>query len=126
MIRRLNMTILPILHLPRVWQSVKLLRRLQQRWPIHRQSVLLLKNGLQSKLGSISQIPMKNFGQPVSVVVTVLNEAQTIETLLQALAAQTYQATEIVIVDGGSRDQTVAVAQDWQNKLPLQIVTKSG
>jgi glycosyltransferase involved in cell wall biosynthesis len=44
-----------------------------------------------------------------SVVVTVRNEAHSIGDLLAALADQTVRPREIVIVDGGSTDETVAV-----------------
>src|SRR5688500_12845752 len=43
----------------------------------------------------------------VSCIVTVLNEEATIERLLTALAHQTHQPDEIIIVDGGSKDSTV-------------------
>lgn len=49
-------------------------------------------------------------GQPqrasVSVIATVLNEAGSIDALLDSLAAQTRPPDEIVVVDGGSTDGT--------------------
>lgn len=53
----------------------------------------------------------------VSVVVTVLNEAESIEGLLKALANQTKKPDEIVIVDGGSTDNTVKKIQDFRPKV---------
>ena len=44
----------------------------------------------------------------VSVVVTVYNEAASIERLLRSLAAQSRRPDEVVICDGGSRDGTPA------------------
>lgn len=44
--------------------------------------------------------------QPVSVVVTVLNEAQDIGRVAESLLAQHPPAAEVVIVDGGSNDGT--------------------
>lgn len=43
---------------------------------------------------------------PVSVVVTVLNEAQTIGPLLEDLLGQDQAADEVVVADGGSTDGT--------------------
>ncbi len=43
----------------------------------------------------------------VSLIVTVLNEAATIELLLEAVAAQTKLPEEFIIVDGGSSDDTM-------------------
>jgi glycosyltransferase involved in cell wall biosynthesis len=61
-----------------------------------------------------------------SVVVTVLNEAGSIEELLAALAAQTVRPREIVVVDGGSTDGTLAALKAWADRLPLRIVEAPG
>lgn len=45
----------------------------------------------------------------VSLCITILNEAQTILSLLQALLEQTASPEEIIIVDGGSTDATVEI-----------------
>lgn len=45
----------------------------------------------------------------VSLIVTVLNEAQTIELLLEAIATQTKLPDEFIIVDGGSSDSTIKI-----------------
>lgn len=44
--------------------------------------------------------------QPVSVVVTVLNEAQDIGRVVSSLLAQEPPAEEVIVVDGGSTDGT--------------------
>src|ERR1035438_8548500 len=44
--------------------------------------------------------------QPVSVVVTVLNEAADIARGVASLLAQEPSATEVIVVDGGSSDGT--------------------
>ena len=59
----------------------------------------------------------------VSVVCTVKNEAANIETLLHSLAAQTRPPNEIVIVDGGSNDETWDVLTRWRDRgLPRQAL----
>ncbi|HYD35080.1 MAG TPA: glycosyltransferase [Vitreimonas sp.] len=64
----------------------------------------------------------------LSVVITVLNEGEHILALLAALDSQTYQADEVIIVDGGSRDKTVELLEQWQKKhhLPVQVYLKTG
>ena len=42
----------------------------------------------------------------VSVIATVLNEAEDIDGLVSSLLQQTLQPAEIVVVDGGSTDGT--------------------
>ncbi len=62
----------------------------------------------------------------MSVVVTVLNEAGSIDTLCASLAAQTQPPSEVVVVDGGSTDDTLARLDAWRDRLPLRILTRPG
>ena len=48
----------------------------------------------------------------ISVILTVLNEGEGLATLLDALLTQSLPADEFVIVDGGSRDDTLAILQE--------------
>jgi glycosyltransferase involved in cell wall biosynthesis len=64
----------------------------------------------------------------VSVICTVLNEGPAIQKLLDSLAEQTHPPDEIIFVDGGSSDDTVAIlqryaaAQPW----PLRVLVEPG
>ncbi len=62
----------------------------------------------------------------VSLVVTTLNESSTIEFLLHALARQTHLPQEVIIVDGGSTDDTAAIIKTWQQKTqpPFELLIK--
>jgi glycosyltransferase involved in cell wall biosynthesis len=62
----------------------------------------------------------------VTVISTVLNEGESIRRLMDSLIAQTRQPEEIVIVDGGSRDNTVAVIQEYAARLPLRVLVEPG
>lgn len=55
-----------------------------------------------------------------SLVMTVLNEAHSVEAFLVSLSRQSLLPTEIVVVDGGSTDGTV---QQFANWLPPRGVT---
>jgi glycosyltransferase involved in cell wall biosynthesis len=48
---------------------------------------------------------------PVSVVIPVRNEELSLPGLVASLKAQTVQPAEVIVVDGGSSDHTVTVAQ---------------
>lgn len=52
--------------------------------------------------------------QSVALVATVLNEEASIRSFLDALERQTTHPEEIIVVDGGSADSTVAELQAWQ------------
>lgn len=47
----------------------------------------------------------------VSVVIPAYNASATLDETLQSVRAQTYQTLEILVVDDGSRDDTVAIAE---------------
>lgn len=61
----------------------------------------------------------------VSVVVPVLNCAETIGGLLDSLAAQTYSGSwEVVVADNGSTDVSVATVRRWEDRLPgLRVIS---
>jgi glycosyltransferase involved in cell wall biosynthesis len=61
----------------------------------------------------------------ISLVATVLNEGESIRRLMDSILAQTCQPDEIVIVDGGSTDNTVAILQSYVDQLPLHVYVES-
>lgn len=62
----------------------------------------------------------------ISVIATVLNEGESIRRLIDSLAAQTVPPDEIVIVDGGSSDNTFNILNSYQQKLPLKAILAPG
>lgn len=51
----------------------------------------------------------------ISVIIPVLNEAKTIKNVL--LNLQNYSELEVIVVDGGSEDETVAIAESFGYKV---------
>lgn len=65
----------------------------------------------------------------VSLIVTTLNEASTIESLLLSIKHQSLLPNEVIIVDGGSQDGTVKKITDFSRnhpKLAIKTTTKPG
>lgn len=62
----------------------------------------------------------------VSLCLTVLNEAGSIDELLESVVAQTRQPDEVIIVDGGSRDDTVERLRAYADRLPLHVLVAPG
>lgn len=54
-----------------------------------------------------------------SVVIPALNEEKYLPRLLNALARQTYTDFEVVVVDGGSRDDTQKIVREYKAFYPL-------
>ena len=62
----------------------------------------------------------------VSVIVTVKNEGATISGLLDSLCLQSRAPDEIIICDGGSTDDTIAIIGMYQPQLPLKLISFPG
>ena len=63
----------------------------------------------------------------VTVIATVYNEGDSIRQLLDSLVAQTHQPDEVVICDGGSTDNTVAILREYAAQLPnLRVLIEAG
>jgi glycosyltransferase involved in cell wall biosynthesis len=64
----------------------------------------------------------------VSVIATVLNERESLPTLLSSLAEQTRVPDEVIIVDGGSTDGTLAYLREQARlgRLPLVVLSAPG
>jgi glycosyltransferase involved in cell wall biosynthesis len=61
-----------------------------------------------------------------SLIFTVKNEADALPRLLDSIAAQTRAPDEIVVVDGGSTDRTLAVLNERARNLPMKIIALPG
>jgi len=64
----------------------------------------------------------------VSVIATVLNESESIIRLLESLKAQSRPPDQVVIVDGGSTDGTLAVLEAYAKRgtLSLRVLSRPG
>ena len=61
--------------------------------------------------------------QNISLIVTVLNESETILELLDSIALQEMKVAETIIIDGGSQDDTVKKITHFANKNPQLNIT---
>ncbi len=62
----------------------------------------------------------------VSLIATVKNEGDALRPLLDSIADQTRWPDKIVVVDGGSTDNTLGVLQEYADWLPIQIISAPG
>ncbi|MEM6282824.1 MAG: glycosyltransferase [Chloroflexota bacterium] len=60
------------------------------------------------------------------MIATVYNEGESIHRLMQSLCQQTRPPDEIVIVDGGSTDDTVSIMHSYTDRLPLTVIVAPG
>jgi glycosyltransferase involved in cell wall biosynthesis len=56
--------------------------------------------------------------QLVSVIVTTRNSQRTLEACLISIGRQVYPAIELIVIDNGSTDQTVTIAQRYADCVP--------
>lgn len=62
----------------------------------------------------------------VTVIATVLNEGANIHRLMRSLASQTRLPDAVIIVDGGSTDDTTAIIESYAERLPLHLIHAPG
>jgi glycosyltransferase involved in cell wall biosynthesis len=62
----------------------------------------------------------------ISVIMTVMNEGEAVRPLLDSLIQQTRYPDEVVICDGGSGDNTLAVLEEYKEWLPLRVLVAPG
>jgi len=62
----------------------------------------------------------------ISLICTVFNEGRSVRALLDSVLEQTMQPDEMVIVDGGSTDDTVDHIRAYEERLPLRIIIQPG
>jgi glycosyltransferase involved in cell wall biosynthesis len=61
-----------------------------------------------------------------ALILTVLDEAGTLDVLLDSVARQSLPPDEVVIVDGGSTDGTLETLRTWSSRLPLHVIEVPG
>ena len=53
----------------------------------------------------------------ISIITVVYNNERTIKDALDSVLGQTYKNVEYVIIDGKSKDNTVSIIKEYENKL---------
>ena len=56
----------------------------------------------------------------ISIIIPVFNEQEVLSNCLASLKKQTYQPLEIIVVDDGSRDNTLQIAKKFKVKTLAQ------
>lgn len=64
----------------------------------------------------------------IALVCTLLNEAESLQPLLDSIDAQSHKPDEVVICDGGSTDGTLATIRSWrqENQFPVKLMERAG
>ncbi len=72
--------------------------------------------------------PTKNSAIRVSIIIPALNEGRMIGLCLESLAQMECPCNgfEVLLVDNGSRDNTIAIAESYKGRLNIRILQKTG
>ena len=57
----------------------------------------------------------------ISVVISVLNGGATLEACLKSVFAQDYKSFEVIVIDGGSSDDTLDIIRRYSEQLYFSI-----
>lgn len=57
-----------------------------------------------------------------TIIIPTLNEEKFLPNLLTSLVSQTEKSFEVIVVDGKSKDKTIAVATSFAKKLSLRVI----
>jgi glycosyltransferase involved in cell wall biosynthesis len=68
---------------------------------------------------SISLLREKKLEPKISIILPTLNEESDIEHLLNSLQRQTWRNFETIVVDGGSTDKTINIAEEYRAKVTV-------
>lgn len=60
----------------------------------------------------------------ISIITVVYNNERTIKDALDSVLGQTYKNVEYVIIDGKSKDNTVSIIKEYENKLGFFVSEK--
>lgn len=65
-----------------------------------------------------SYMGLREINPEISVAITTYNSATTIDRVLEALISQDYphELIEVIVVDGGSIDNTLEIVKSFENK----------
>ena len=61
----------------------------------------------------------------VSIITITYNAARTLQRTLDSVACQTYEDIEHLLIDGASKDDTVAIAERYQQESRHEVVVQS-
>lgn len=61
-----------------------------------------------------------------SIIIPTFNAAVTLQACLGSIVGQTYREVEVVLVDGGSTDRTLDIANSFRPELGSRLVVHSG
>jgi glycosyltransferase involved in cell wall biosynthesis len=61
----------------------------------------------------------------ITVIMTAYNEARFIHDAVQSVQDQTYQPAELLLIDNGSTDDTVAIAQSVGGAVPVRVLSNT-
>lgn len=76
----------------------------------------------------LSQIEQPRTRRPITLIATIKNEGQGILKWLDSIKQQTRRPDEVIIVDGGSTDNTVEliITYEQENRLGIRVISEPG
>src|ERR1700704_3926569 len=82
----------------------------------------------QTALAPVSARPNQSATVSITIIIPAFNEEKMIGFCLDSLTRLNFarERFEVVVVDNGSRDKTLAIAKSFQDRLNLKVLQQAG
>lgn len=60
----------------------------------------------------------------ISIITPSYNSVKTISDTINSIISQTHQDIEYLVIDGASKDETVAIVSEYQKKFPIRLISE--
>lgn len=78
-------------------------------------SLVILKNKIPNRVNAYMDTPRSKVNKKISIIVATFNSGKTISKCLESIVNQKIPEVELVVIDGGSSDNTLSIIKSYSD-----------